>query len=244
MIVNCTFNVKKHCYRYNKGIEEDYCYPSHGSNEITNHKQPDHWQENREDSTTNDKHRPGLPNVCNVSLQPKDKAISYIHQVASQIPLNTTKYLSILRRFSLKMAPKYQLYFLFTIFIHVIIISLFFKEEYYMHSLKQIQHKPFVTCCHYKNRNSFVRVKRTTWAKPQRDDARKSTNLHYSRSWINGLVDCFINENIFIDANTTQLLPVLQRDIGCPCNKLAAPIDWKERLIWIAYYLSMCLLNE
>ena len=32
--VNHTFNVTKYCYRYNKGIEEDYIYPCHDSNEI------------------------------------------------------------------------------------------------------------------------------------------------------------------------------------------------------------------
>ena len=32
--VNHTFNVTKYCYRYNKGIEEDYIYLCHDSNEI------------------------------------------------------------------------------------------------------------------------------------------------------------------------------------------------------------------
>ena len=52
-------------------------------------------------------------------------------------------------------------------------------------------------------------------------------------------MDCFINENIFINADTTHLLPVLQRDIGCPCNKLAAPIYWRIRRIWITYSLKI-----
>ena len=50
--VNHTFNVK-YCYRYNKGIEEDYIYPCHDSNEIgivSNHVSD---KEKREDSTTN-----------------------------------------------------------------------------------------------------------------------------------------------------------------------------------------------
>jgi hypothetical protein len=41
-IVCHTFNVTKHCYRYNQGIQEDHCYSYHGGNKITNHKQPDH----------------------------------------------------------------------------------------------------------------------------------------------------------------------------------------------------------
>jgi hypothetical protein len=42
-------------------------------------------------------------------------------------------------------------------------------------------------------------------------------------------VDCFINDNIFFNADTTHLLPMFQGDIGRPSNKLAAPIDWRER---------------
>jgi len=51
--VNHTFNVTKYSYRYNKGIEEDYIYPCHDSNEIGIVSSHVRDKEKREDSTTN-----------------------------------------------------------------------------------------------------------------------------------------------------------------------------------------------
>lgn len=53
----------------------------------------------------------------------------------------------------------------------------------------------------------------------------KFKNLEDCRSGIDGLVDCLIYKHILFNVYTTHLLPVRQRNIGCPGDILAAPID-------------------
>lgn len=68
-----TFQIVEHGYWYYEDVEENNSNPWHSRNKMANHQKPDNWQEQWQNSPTNNQYWPWLPNISNISLQMKQK---------------------------------------------------------------------------------------------------------------------------------------------------------------------------